>query len=212
MELPRQLLEYFYERRRLVEKILAEGYNRARGELEKKSPLLFPAIATCGPAGPNVAPFMLTFLPKQEYLAEAVGELKQTYRSVWGREWEGVVEATEKLLELAYSIENIDLTRLATHLMNKGHTWVNVEATNKATISILFPPDKGALEIRTKAWIEEQGLVYEYVNLVHDIVHVAPYAKRTHSWYPVLVMEVEEIYDNSYQSLGRRIYSRKSRS
>ncbi|MCE4600318.1 MAG: hypothetical protein F7C38_01960 [Desulfurococcales archaeon] len=207
-EPPRKYIEmYFLERRRIVEALLkAKGMDEIGDLIYKNSLLLAPTVATCGPAGVNAAPFMVSFTVKDEYMDEAISKMKSIIESMYGGGWRAMGAAARFLLEYVYNIERSNPLVLVSHLMSKGHTYRNIMETGKATISILIPPDRGAFELRTRAEIIEEGPLYEYANLLHDLVHVAPEGERHHPWYPAIVFRVEEIYDNSYQRLGERIY------
>ncbi len=167
--------EYFLARRRLVEEIArASSMDEVRDLIHKNSPLLAPTVATCGPAGVNAAPFMLSFMVKEEYLGDALAEMKKILEGYYGQGWRAMAAATRFLLDYVYNPEKADPMRLVSHLMAKGHTWRNIVETGEATISILLPPDRGALELRTRVRIVEEGPVYEYVNVLHDLIHVSP--------------------------------------
>jgi len=203
----RFLDDFYYARRRLVEEMLRNpDLESLRVKIIETASLLSPMLATCGPAGPNVAPFMLTFMVRDEYLEEALGELRAIEREYWGRGPEAYARASRFLLDYVYNIDKSDPLTLASHIMSKGHTWINIRATREAAVGILLPPDRGAYELRAEAEIVESGPKYEYVNLLHDLMHVIPRGERSHPWFPVLLLHVREIYDNSYQALGRRIY------
>jgi len=204
---PRLYLEgYFMERRRLVEALARAGsIGEVQDLVHKYAPLLSPTLATCGPAGVNAAPFMVSFLVRDEYLDAALAELRRIEKEYWGKGREALAAATRFLLDYVYNPVRADPLTLVTHLMSRGHTWRNVRETRQGTLSILLPPDRGALELRVDAVIVEDGPIYEYVNLVHDLIHVIPDGERGHPWYPALVMRVKEIYDNSFQRLGLRI-------
>ncbi|MCE4622581.1 MAG: pyridoxamine 5'-phosphate oxidase family protein [Desulfurococcales archaeon] len=207
-EPPKEYIDlYFLERRRIVEALLkAKGMDEISDLIYKNSLLLAPTVATCGPAGVNAAPFMLSFMVKEEYLEEAVGKMKTIIDEMYGKGWRAMLEAAKFLLDYVYNLEKSDPLTLVSHLMSKGHTYRNLVDNGRATISILIPPDRGAFELRTRVEIVEDGLVYEYANLLHDMIHVAPEGERSHPWYPALVFHVEEIYDNSFQKLGVKIY------
>ncbi|MET1101805.1 MAG: hypothetical protein ABWW69_04940 [Pyrodictiaceae archaeon] len=203
----RFIKDFFEERARLVKEMLSrKGIEGLEVELLRAATLLAPMVATCGPAGPNVAPFMVTFLVKDDYLKDTIEEMKRIIVRYWGKKHEAFQATAEFLLRRIYNPSYIDLTRLVTHIMSKGHTWVNIKTTGKATLGILIPPDKGAYEVRARARIIEDGPIYKYTNLLHDLIHAMPHGERSHPWYPVILFEIEEIYDNSYQALGKRIY------
>lgn len=208
MAAPREYVElYFMERRRVVEALLiARSMDEIRDLIFKNAVLLAPTVATCGPAGVNAAPFMVSFLVREEYLGEAIERMKGIVEGLYGGGWRAMVEAARFLLDYVYNPERSDPLTLVSHLMSRGHTYRNIVDNGRATISILIPPDRGAFELRTRVDIVEEGPLYEYANLLHDIIHVAPEGERSHPWYPALVFHVEEIYDNSYEKLGVRIY------
>jgi len=193
--------DYYWYRRRFIEEALDKGFDEKR--ILEVAPLLAPMIASYGPAGLNIAPFMVSFVVKEQYLSEAITSFKRFVKNPGPNPRKS---ALNLLLETVYNPDKVDLRLLATHLMSRGHTWINVSATSEVAIGILLPPDKGAYEIRAEAWIVEEGPLYEYVNLLHDIIHVTPHGERTHPWYPAMIMKIKEIYDNSYQALGKRIY------
>ncbi len=200
--LPERFVKDYYEyRRRLVIEALERGFDERR--LLEAAPLMAPMIASYGPAGINVAPFMVSFVVRDEFIEETISTFRSFLESPGEDPMRG---ALQLLLKTVYDPKKVDLRLLSTHLMSRGHTWVNVESTGEVAIGILLPPDRGAYEIRARAWIVEEGPLYEYVNLLHDLIHAAPRGERSHPWYPALIMEIREIYDNSYQALGRKIY------
>ncbi len=207
-KLPRLYYEEFFLRRRsIVEKMLSvKSLDELETVIAINAPLLAPIVATCGPAGPNAAPFMVSFLVREGYLGEALKEMRRIEKEYYGKRGAAYQAAAEFLLNYVYSPERADPLVLVSHIMSKGHTYTNIAATGRATIAILIPPDRGALELRARAEIVEEGAIYEYANRLHDLMHVVPHGERAHPWYPALVFRVEEIYDNSYQALGKKIY------
>ncbi|MCE4614634.1 MAG: hypothetical protein F7B60_03805 [Desulfurococcales archaeon] len=207
-QLPRKFLDDTLKaRRRLVEFLVEKGMvPEIECELIKSSYLLSPIVATYGPAGINAAPFMVSYLVKDECLDKALNELKMIAEDYWGKGKQALMKGMQFILDYVYNEECSDPSKMVTHIMSKGHTWTNISANEQATLAILIPPDKGAYEIRATVEILESGLIYEYVNLVHDLMHAIPEGERAHPWYPAIVFTVQEIYDNSYQKLGEKIY------
>ncbi|MEB3760777.1 MAG: hypothetical protein GSR81_08065 [Desulfurococcales archaeon] len=197
--------EFYLARKSLVEKMLSNTKN-IEEVFKFAGPLLSPMVATYGPAGINVAPFMLTFTVNKKYLNQAVEYLRNLNNELWSKGHIVYAAAAKFLLEWIYNPERSDPLTLSTHLMIKGHTYTNIKATGEAAIGVLIPPDRGALELRAEAEIYEEGPYYEFVNLLHDLMHAVPRGERSHPWYPALILRVKEIYDNSYQSLGKKIY------
>ncbi len=194
-------------RRKLVEAILEKGMGPSIDcDLVRSSYLLSPMVATYGSAGLNIAPFMVSYLVKESCMAEALEKLMDIERKYWGKGFEAVKAGLSFVLDYVYNEDCVDPLAMVSHVMTKGHTWRNIIETGEATLGILIPPDVAAYEIRTTAQIVEQGSIYDYVNLVHDLMHVIPEGERSHPWYPAVVFRVREIYDNSYQKLGSRIY------
>ncbi len=206
--IPRLYLDEFFLRRRyLVEKMLkAKSISELEHEIAANSTLLSPIVATCGPAGPNAAPFMVSFLVKEEYLEEAIEKMEHIASKYYGKPGPAYAAAARFLLDYVYNLEKAEPLKLVSHLMSRGHTYTNIVASGQATLAILIPPDRGALELRAEARIIDEGPIYRYTNLLHDLMHVVPHGERAHPWYPAILFSVKEIYDNSYQSLGKRIY------
>ncbi len=191
----------------LVEMMLEKGMDESlECELVRRSLLLSPIVATCGPAGPNAAPFMVSYLVKEEYLEEALEKMRDISKKYWGKPYQAISSAARFLLDYVYKEDKVDPSRMVSHVMSKGHTWINIASTGKATLAFMVPPDKAAYEVRTRASIVESGSIYEYTNMLHDLMHAVPHGERSHPWYPAILFEVEEIYDNSYKVLGKRIY------
>ncbi len=204
--LPEQFVADIYlARKQFVEEVASGKFNPMR--LIELSSRLSAMVATSGPAGINVSPFMVAFVPKAEFLRETIEKIKAFVNS---DEPANIQKGTKFVLENLYRDEILEPTKLITHLMNKGHTFENISANGRASLGFLIPPDKGAYEVRVKGTIYETGEFYEFANLSHDIIHVKAHGEREHPWFPALVMEIEEIYDNSYHKLGTKIYPRNA--
>jgi hypothetical protein len=183
--------------------------NTAKGifnpaKLFELSNRLSPMLATYGPAGCNISPFMISFVPYKEHLAEINKKIREFIESPMPSTMQ---QGAQFLLEHLYKDEIIDHSRYITHLMNLGHTFENVKDNGNVSIGILIPPDKAAYEIRTKAEIFDTGDYYDFANLAHDIMHRKPHGEHEHHpWCPALVMSIQEIYDNSYKAISKKIF------
>ncbi|MEB3756970.1 MAG: hypothetical protein GSR79_08980 [Desulfurococcales archaeon] len=207
-QLPKKFLEDTLKaRKHLVELLLEKGMSPGiECELIRASYLLSPIVATYGPAGINAAPFMVSYLVKEQCFEEALNELKTIEENYWGKGMLALSKGLRFILDYVYNEKCSDPTKMVSHVMSKGHTWTNIVSNKQATLAILIPPDKGAYEVRTTVDIYESGPIFEYVNLLHDLMHAIPEGERSHPWYPAIVFTVQEIYDNSYQKLGEKIY------
>ena len=193
--------DIFLARKRFVENSARGNFNPM--QLLEMSGRLSAMLATSGPAGINVSPFMISFLPKKEKIAEINHKIKE-YMSAPGPK--NMQMGTQFILDVLYDESILEPMTFVTHLMNKGHTYENVLDNGNMALGFIIPPDKGAYEVRAKGRIEEAGEYYDFANLAHDVIHVKPHEKPFHDWCPALIIEVTEIYDNSYKSLGKKIY------
>jgi len=193
--------DIFLARKQFVEETSRGMFNPMR--LLEMAGRLSAMLATSGPAGINVSPFMISFLPKKEFLSETNAKIKE-YMTAPGMK--DIKTGTKFILDTLYNEEILEPMTFITHLMNKGHTYENVLDNGNLSLGFIIPPDKGAYEVRAKARIEEEGEYYDFANLAHDVIHVKPHEKPFHDWCPALIIEVTEIYDNSYKSLGKKLY------
>lgn len=199
-DLSREFVEaLFWSRHRLVEGAVQGRFDPV--DLLRLAPRMAPMVATHGPAGLNVAPFMVGFAVREELLGETISELRRFLENGGDTS-----DAARLLLRLVYDPERVDPLTLVTHLMSRGKTWENVRATGEASLGFLIPPDEGAYEVKASAEIHESGPWYEYANLLHDVMHARLGEERTHPWCPALVFRVREIYDKGYRALGTRIF------
>ncbi len=193
--------DIFLARKRFVENSARGNFNPM--QLLEISGRLSAMLATSGPAGINVSPFMISFLPKKEKLAEINHKIKE-YMSAPGPK--SMQMGTQFILDVLYDESILEPLKFITHMMNKGHTYQNVLDNGNLALGFIIPPDKGAYEVRAKGSIEEEGEYYEFANLAHDVIHVKPHDKAFHDWCPALIIDIIEIYDNSYKSLGKKLY------
>ena len=199
--LPSEFLKWaFYERRELIEKMLA-------GKLtERDTSVGFlrhtPAIVTVGPAGLNASIKGIGFVPKKEFLEDVVSQLKSAMKRK-----RTMRESVEVLLNVVYNDKKLDFTKLSTIELAKHHTWANLQKSSDATILFYMPPET-TYELRCKATIHTNDLYWEYVNAIHDVFHMTPVPHKKRDWSktPVYIFEINEIYDNNPKFMGKRIF------
>ncbi len=196
-EIPAEFIEYaFRERVSALRSMLDKGLGQSAliGFTRHN-----PAIITCGPAGPNGSIKGIGFIHKPEHLQSTLDKLREELKRPYD-----VKRAARFLLEEIYVEDLIDFIRLTTLELAKGHTWENVRSNPRATV-LFFTPPVTSYEVRCSVEIHEGGPVWEFVNAVHDVFH-RPRVRRDWSRTPAYLFEIEEIYDNGAEAMGRRIF------
>ena len=79
-----------------------------------------------------------------------------------------------------------------------------MQESKRATILFFTPPSK-SYEVRCDVEIHTDDDVWEYANSLHDIFH-RPEKGRNWSRTPAYLFKIREIYDNSEDKMGVRIY------
>jgi len=97
------------------------------------------------------------------------------------------------LLREFYVEDIIDFSVLGGLEMGFKHSWQNIKATGKATL-VFYTPPRTSFEVRCDVEIHEDGPIWEYMNLLHDVFHAGA---SEGSKYPTYVFRIREIYDNS---------------
>lgn len=203
LSLPESFMKYiYYERLETVRAMVS-------GKLSDKEIYLAftrtsPVVITYGPAGLSGSVKMVGFIPKEEFLGEALKRLRSLReRSVAGG-FRGIIE---DFLGVAYNKEWIDFTALGGLELAMKHSWVNIRETRMATL-LFFTPPVTSYEVRCSVEIHEDGPVWEYLNMLHDIFHKVP--GEPPGKHPAYVFRFEEIYDNSAtrEGFGRLIWRR----
>ncbi len=198
LSLPEEFVRYvFEERRSLLERMLG-------GEVSPEEVALgftrhTPVVVTCGPAGLNASVKGVGLVPREGLVADLARLLCS--------ELEGGVtrgRAIRLLLERVYRREVLDLTKLSSIELAKGHTWANVQRRPEATLLFYTPPSV-SYEVRCRVEVHSEGPYWEFVNAVHDLFHGGRPSGRW-SERPVYIFRVVEIYDNSPSAMGARIY------
>ncbi len=201
--LPENFIRYiFYERLDSVRSMVS-------GRLSDKEIYLAftrtsPVVITHGPAGLSGSVKMVGFIPRKEYLEKALEELRRIRENSVDRGFRGIIN---DFLRVAYNEEWIDFTALGGLELAMRHSWVNIRETHKATL-LFFTPPIVSYEVRCSVEIHEDGPVWEYLNLLHDIFHRVP--GEPPGKHPAYVFRFEEIYDNSAtnEGFGRLIWRR----
>jgi hypothetical protein len=158
-----------------------------------------PIVATNGSAGVNAAVKGVGFVVKDDLLPETLSNLRDFIRSNASRE-----DALKFLLENLYVEEKLDFQKLSSLELAKKHTYQNLSENKQATLLFFIPPIT-SYEVRCKVEIHSNDLYHEYVNAVHDLFH-KPKTKRDWSKTPAYIFSIEEIYDNSANKMGIKIY------
>lgn len=199
--LPEDFIRYIYHERLNIVRSMASGKL-----IDKEIYLAFtrtsPVVITHGSAGLSGSVKMVGFIPRKEYLNKALEELRRIRENSASKGFKAVVN---DFLEVAYNEEWIDFTALGGLELAKRHSWVNIKETRKATL-LFFTPPTVSYEVRCSVEIHENGQMWEYLNLLHDIFHRAP--REPLGKHPAYVFRFEEIYDNSAtrEGFGRLIW------
>jgi len=158
-----------------------------------------PIMATDGIAGVNAAVKGVGFVVKDDLLPETLSNLKEIIENNPSKE-----DALKFLLENLYVEGKLDFRKLSSLELAKKHTYQNL-SENKQAVLLFFIPPITSYEVRCKVEIHLNGLYHEYVNAVHDLFH-KPKTKRDWSKTPAYIFNIEEIYDNSADKMGVKIY------
>jgi len=204
--IPEKFIEYaFRQRREFIERALD-------GSLSGNEFLIAftrhtPAIISYGRAGPNGSIKGIGFVQKEEFIKSTTERLKEFLEASKGTSREEAMKlALKLLLDEVYVEERIDFLKLSSLELAKGHSWTNFLENPQASILFYTPPST-SFEIRARVEIHEGDGYWEYVNAVHDVFHMAGRGKRDWSRTPAYIFLIEEIYDNSVEAMGRRIWS-----
>lgn len=203
--LPEKFIEYaFRQRRRFIERAL-EG-NFAGADFLIAFTRHTPAIISNGSAGLNGSIKGIGFVQKEEFIEETTERLKAFLeeKESLARE-EAMKRSLRLLLDEVYVEERVDFIKLSSLELAKGHSWTNFSENPRASILFYTPPST-SFEIRARVEIHENDVYWEYVNAVHDVFHSAGAKKRDWSKTPAYIFLIKEIYDNSVEAMGKRIW------
>jgi len=158
------------------------------------------AVITCGPAGVNGSIKGVGFIHREEFLAETIEKMREELRRPYNP-----MSAGRFLLGEIYVRDRVDFTKLVSLELARRHTWKNLTEGKKEATILFFTPPSTSYEVRCEVEIHEEGPVWEYTNALHDIFH-RPKKPRDWSRTPAYLFKIREIYDNSEDKMGVRIY------
>lgn len=158
-----------------------------------------PVVATNGTAGVNAAVKGVGFVVRDDILSETLSNMRDFMENNLSKE-----DALNFLLENLYVEERLDFRKLSSLELAKKHTYRNL-SENKQAVLLFFIPPITSYEVRCRVEIHLDDLYHEYVNAVHDLFH-KPETKRDWSKTPAYMFNIEEIYDNSANKMGVKIY------
>lgn len=196
--MPQSFINYmFKERKALIERMLKRKITRE--EMLVGFTRHTPTMVSYGPAGLNASIKGVGLVVKEKYLNETIQNLRKSLEKGLS-----MTEALKILLDLVYQEDKIDFTKLSSIELAKKHTWINVQQNPNVTLLFYTPPNV-SYEVRCKASIHLNDYYWEFVNSVHDLFHGG---KVTRDWsnYPVYILKIIEVYDNSPTSMGTKIY------
>jgi len=196
--IPEEFIEYVFQER--VEAIKKMLYGKFDAYLLIDFTRHNAAIITYGPAGLNGSIKGIGFIHRDEFLMETLEKMREELSSEYEPE-----KAGKFLLEEIYVREKIDFTKFITLELARKHTWKNLTEGNKEATILFFTPPSTSYEVRCDVEIHRDDEIWEYANSLHDIFH-RPKKKRDWSKTPAYLFKIREIYDNSEDKMGVKIY------
>ena len=164
-----------------------------------------PAFVSHGPAGLNASIKGIGFLPKDEYLEEA---LEAYLKHIDGYDPDDKTysdRGLQVLIKYLYgeeARERVNFTQFGTLEMAKDHSYRNYKADPTATVLFFQPPAvsyelRGKIDIHDETESGKREIYQQFINAQHDVYH-AP-AKDRANWLkrPAYIFRIEEVYDNS---------------
>ena len=173
-----------------------------------------PVFISHGPAGLNGSVKGIGFIPRAEYLEEALAAYIAHIRTYDPQDKTYSRRGLQLLMEWLYSEEaeqTIDFGHIYSVEMAFNHSWANYQVNPEATLLFYQPPMR-SFEVRGKMEIiggrhepgtvspQDLPLLQQFINAQHDVYH-APNMER---WAarPAYRFTVEEIFDNSASRQG----------
>ncbi|MBE6594185.1 MAG: hypothetical protein E7644_00140 [Ruminococcaceae bacterium] len=173
-----------------------------------------PVFISNGPAGLNGSVKGIGFIPREEYLEEALAAYVEHIKTYDPEDKTYSNRGLELLMKWLYSEEaekTVDFSHIYSVEMAFKHSWANYQVNPEATLMFYQPPIL-SYEVRGKMEIvgehNEMGscspfelpLIQQFINAQHDVYH-APNIER---WVtrPAYKFTIEEIFDNSANKQG----------
>ena len=212
-----QLNRFFnwaYRTRGNTVRALAEGEHMSPEKIFLSFTSHDPVFISNGPAGLNGSVKGIGFIPREEYLQEALAAYIEHIKTYDPNDKTYSDRGLKLLMKWLYSEEaekTVDFSHIYSVEMAFKHSWANYQANPEATLLFYQPPMlsfevRGTMEIVGQR--NELGsispfelpLVQQFINAQHDVYH-APNIER---WVtrPAYKFKVEEIFDNSASKNG----------
>ena len=209
-----RFFNWAYKTRGNTVKALAEGSMMSPEKLFLSFTSHDPTFISNGPAGLNGSVKGIGFIPRDEYLEEALAAYIEHIKTYDPEDKTYSTRGLQLLMKWLYSEEaekTIDFGHIYSVEMAFKHSWENYRANPEATLMFYQPPVisyevRGQMEIVGEH--NELGsvspydlpLLQQFVNAQHDVYHL-PNIER---WVtrPAYKFTVEEIFDNSANKIG----------
>ena len=209
-----RFFNWAYRTRGNTVKALAEGEKMAPEKIFLSFTSHDPVFISNGPAGLNGSVKGIGFIPKEEYLEEALAAYIEHIKTYDPADKTYSDRGLKLLMKWLYSEEaekNVDFSHIYSVEMAFKHSWANYQVNPEATL-LFYQPPMLSFEVRGKMEIigehNELGsispfelpLIQQFINAQHDVYH-APNIER---WVtrPAYKFKVEEIFDNSANKNG----------
>lgn len=162
-----------------------------------------PVMITNGPAGLNGSVKGFGFVPKNEFVSEMLAKLVDVIKL--GEKASDELRL-KTLINTVYSNDSehkLDFSKLVSLELAKKHTWENVNSGNALCTLVYYQPPMISFEVRGNVEVHSDDQYSMFANAIHDIYH----SKNTQiASKPAYIMTIEEIFDNSVQGFGKKIY------
>lgn len=221
MEKLNRFLEWAYKTRGEAVKSLATGKMLSKEQMFLSFMSHNPVFISNGVRGLNGAVKGIGFIPKEEYLSQALKEYKEHIKSYVKGDRNYQKRGLELLIKWLYSAEackNIDFDHLYGIEMAYENSYYNYLNNPECSMVFYQPPVisyevKGKIELLGQKYdldsdVENDDLpiIQQFVNAQHDVYHNPnPSIWKTRLVYK---FKIEEIYDKSSTEagFGTRIY------